>query len=104
MAAALRLRKKRSGERGPGKPKGERVSLGAFQVVGDKADLSRQQTRRGLDGDHRTAAEPRRAAKFPGRARRARESECNTPGVYFSFDHEYGFKKELSVRILASMT
>jgi hypothetical protein len=29
--------------------------------------------------------------------------ECNTTGVYFSFDHEYGFKQELSVRILASM-
>jgi hypothetical protein len=40
MVAALRLRKKRSGERGPGKSEGERANRGAFQVAGDKVELT----------------------------------------------------------------
>jgi hypothetical protein len=37
---ALRLCKKRSGERRPGKSVEERANRGAFQVVGDKAGLT----------------------------------------------------------------
>ena len=28
---------------------------------------------------------------------------CNTPGVYFSFDHDYGLKQGISLRIIVSM-
>jgi hypothetical protein len=39
-ATALRLRKKRFGERGPGELEGERANRGTFQVAGDKAELT----------------------------------------------------------------
>jgi hypothetical protein len=39
MAAVLRLRKKCSGERRPDKPEGDRANQGAFQVVGNMAEL-----------------------------------------------------------------
>jgi hypothetical protein len=29
---------------------------------------------------------------------------CNTPGVYFSFDSEYGLKRGISLRIIVSMS
>jgi hypothetical protein len=55
MAAALRLREKGSGERGPGEPEGEGANRGASWVAGDKAELTEamdtaRARRRGLDG------------------------------------------------------
>jgi hypothetical protein len=38
--AVLRLRKKCFGERGPDKPEGEKANQGAFQVAGDRAELT----------------------------------------------------------------
>jgi hypothetical protein len=39
-AAVLQLRKQCSGERGPDEPEGEKANQGAFQVVGDRAELT----------------------------------------------------------------
>lgn len=60
LTTALRLRKKCSGEREPGESKGERANQGAFQVAGDKAELTGATNMAGgLDSDRRTTAEPR---------------------------------------------
>jgi hypothetical protein len=40
-----------------------------------RRSLTGQQTRQGFDSDHRTAVEPRRAVKLPGRVQGERESE-----------------------------
>jgi hypothetical protein len=46
---------------------------GRFRLRVIRQSLPRQQTRRGLDGDRKMAAEPWRAANLPRRARRVRE-------------------------------
>jgi hypothetical protein len=40
MVVELRSHKKNSGEREPGKPKGMGANRGAFQVAGDRAELT----------------------------------------------------------------
>jgi hypothetical protein len=42
MVAVLRRRKECSGERGPDEPEGEKANHGAFQVVGDRAELTKE--------------------------------------------------------------
>jgi hypothetical protein len=54
---------------------------GRFRLRVIRRSLSGQRTRRGLDTDRRMAAEPRRATKLPGHARRARERECSAQGA-----------------------
>jgi hypothetical protein len=66
----LWLRKKCSGERGPDEPEGEKANQGAFQVAGDRAELT---------GVTDTAGSPTTTVEWAadvGERRRSLKGEC----------------------------
>jgi hypothetical protein len=80
--AELRLHGENSGERGPGEPEGLGRTEGCPGLLTTRWNSARQRARRGLDGDRRIGARPRRAAvELPGCAERERGRECLARGA-----------------------